>query len=117
MSHPTLPQVSRIAVIILNTRNNTKTDRVLDAYGHISVRHPTENDRFLMARNMPPATVSSAQDIVEYYVRDASPVNPDSPNGYVERFIHSEIYKKYPHIKSVVHSHSHAVIPYSISGT
>ncbi|GAD96240.1 conserved hypothetical protein [Paecilomyces variotii No. 5] len=65
---------------------------------------------------MPPATVSSTLDIVEYYVQDASPVKSDSPNGYIERFIHSEIYKKYPDVKSVVHSHAHAVVPYSISG-
>jgi Ribulose-5-phosphate 4-epimerase and related epimerases and aldolases len=91
-------------------------DRVLDAYGHISVRHPIENDRFLMARNMPPATVSSPLDTVEYYIEDVSPINPASPNGYVECFIHSEIYKKYPDVHSVIHSHSHVVVPLQYLG-
>jgi ribulose-5-phosphate 4-epimerase/fuculose-1-phosphate aldolase len=70
-----------------------------------------------MPRNMAPATISSAKDLVEYNVSDASAVNPDAPLGYIERFIHSEIYKKYPVINSVIHSHASAVIPYSISGT
>jgi ribulose-5-phosphate 4-epimerase/fuculose-1-phosphate aldolase len=35
--------------------------------------------------------------------------------GFSERFIHSEIYKAYPSVQTVVHSHSLAVIPFSIS--
>ncbi|KAH8700314.1 class II aldolase and Adducin N-terminal domain-containing protein [Talaromyces proteolyticus] len=90
--------------------------RILDAYGHLSVRHPTRNDVFLMCRSMAPATVSSRLDIIEYYIEDASPVDPGSPLGYVERFIHSEIYKRYSDVQSIIHSHSPDVVPYSISG-
>jgi ribulose-5-phosphate 4-epimerase/fuculose-1-phosphate aldolase len=35
--------------------------------------------------------------------------------GFSERFIHSEIYKAYPDVHATVHSHSLAVIPFSIS--
>lgn len=90
--------------------------RVVDAYGHLSARHPLKPDVFVMPRNMPPATVASQRDLVEYYVSDASPVDPTAPRGYLERCIHSEIYKKYPTINSVIHSHSHAVVPYTVSG-
>lgn len=90
--------------------------RVVDAYGHLSARHPLKPDVFVMPRNMPPATVASERDLVEYYVSDASPVDPTAPRGYLERCIHSEIYKKYPTINSVIHSHSHAVVPYTVSG-
>lgn len=69
-----------------------------------------------MSRNMAPAIITSAFDIVEYCIDNASPVNAASPAGYVERFIHSEIYKKYPSVQSVIHSHSPSVVPYSISG-
>ncbi len=69
-----------------------------------------------MPRNIAPALISSAADIVEYRVEDASPVDPNSPAGYVERYIHSEIYKRYPEIKSVIHSHSDAVLPFTITG-
>lgn len=66
---------------------------------------------------MAPALVSDRKDIEEYRVSDASPVNPDAPKGYAERFIHSEIYKKYKGVNSVIHSHSEAVLPFSISST
>ncbi|KAK5055086.1 hypothetical protein LTR84_012834 [Exophiala bonariae] len=69
-----------------------------------------------MPRNMPPATVASHRDLVEYYISDASPVDSTAPRGYLERCIHSEIYKKYPTVNGVIHSHSHAVVPYTISG-
>lgn len=69
-----------------------------------------------MPRNIAPALLSSAADIVEYRVEDASPVDLSSPPGYVERYIHSEVYKRYPEIKSVIHSHSPAVLPFTITG-
>lgn len=69
-----------------------------------------------MPKNMAPATVSSPADIVQYHVEDASPVISSSPPGYVERFIHSAIYKNYPEVQSVVHSHSPEVLPYTITG-
>ena len=68
-----------------------------------------------MPRNIAPGTVTSEKDLVEYFVSDASPVNESSPAGYAERHIHSEIYKKYESVQSIIHSHAPAVIPYSIS--
>jgi hypothetical protein len=57
-----------------------------------------------MSRNEAPALVSSASDIVEYYVSDASPVEPNAPPGFIERYIHSEILKRFSGISTVVHS-------------
>ncbi|GLA09614.1 hypothetical protein AnigIFM60653_011945 [Aspergillus niger] len=54
-------------------------------------------------------------DIVEHRVEDASPIEPNSPQGYVERYIHSDIYKRYPEIQGVVHSHSPAVLPFMLT--
>lgn len=89
---------------------------VLDAYGHLSVRNPDNPSTFFMARgSIAPALVSTRQDIVEYLVANASPVEPNAPQGVGERFIHSEIYKRFSGINSVVHSHSSEVIPYTIS--
>lgn len=65
---------------------------------------------------MAPANVSSSKDLVEYNVADAKSVDANAPRGYIERYIHSEIYKKYPAVNSVIHSHSNAVIPYTITG-
>src|SRR5689334_21095246 len=77
--------------------------QVLDAYGHISVRHPSNRSVFLMSRYIPAALVSSPSDIVEYRVEDAEPVDPNAPRGYTERFIHSELYKRYEAVNSVCH--------------
>jgi ribulose-5-phosphate 4-epimerase/fuculose-1-phosphate aldolase len=88
---------------------------VLDAYGHLSVRNPSSSSTFFMSRNVAPALVSSPDDIVEYFVANASAVEPDPPSGFVERYIHSELYKRFPGVNAVVHSHSQAVLPYSVS--
>jgi ribulose-5-phosphate 4-epimerase/fuculose-1-phosphate aldolase len=68
-----------------------------------------------MPRNIAPGTLSLESDLVKYHVSDASPVSTPSPAGYAERFIHSEIYKRFPEVQSVAHSHAPAVIPYSNS--
>ena len=69
-----------------------------------------------MSRYIPPGTISHPRDLIEYYVDDASPVNPNAGPGYSERYIHSEIMKAYPHINATIHSHSPAVVPYSACG-
>jgi len=89
---------------------------IVDAYGHISVRNPDNPKTFFMSRNMPPALMSTAADIVEYNIEDAEPVEKDAPKGFGERCIHSEILKKFPAINAVVHAHAPAVLPFSITG-
>lgn len=89
---------------------------VLDAFGHLSFRHPFNPEIFVMSRNAAPGTISSPGDLIEYYVEDARPVDPSAPAGFLERCIHSECYKRYPGVHSVIHSHSEAVVPYTISG-
>ena len=85
---------------------------VVDAFGHVSARHDARPDRFLLARNMAPGRVA-ADDIVEFTL-DGQAVNAGGRKVYLERFIHSEIYRKRPDVMSVVHSHSHAIVPLSI---
>ncbi|TGJ79294.1 hypothetical protein E0Z10_g9474 [Xylaria hypoxylon] len=108
--------LNQLFATFINALHILHNNAVLDAYGHLSVRNPANPSTFFMSRNLAPALVSSPSDIVEYHVADASPVEPDAPNGFIERYIHSEIYKRFSDISTVVHSHSPAVIPYSISG-
>lgn len=89
---------------------------VLDAYGHVSFRHPFRPDEFVMSRSIAPGTVSSPEDLVTYSVRDASPVEDTQVAGFIERMIHSETYKRHSHVQSIVHSHSEDVVSYSIAG-
>lgn len=85
---------------------------VLDAFGHVSVRHPARADRFLLARNMAPASVTS-RDILEFTL-DGEPAAATSHKPYLERFIHGEVLRARPDAMAVVHSHSPAVIPFSV---
>src|ERR1700749_1595047 len=73
---------------------------ILDAYGHVSVRNPDNPSTFFLSRNMPPALMSSAEDIVEYNLEDAEPVEKDAPKVFAERCIHSEIRKKFPAVNA-----------------
>lgn len=87
---------------------------VLDGFGHISVRHPHKPDRFFIARSMAPALVEVA-DIVEVDL-EGNVHDAQGRRTYVERFIHSAIYKARPDVMSVIHSHSPAVIPFGVTG-
>ena len=87
---------------------------VVDGFGHVSVRHDKNPDHFLLARSMAPGLVK-AEDIVEHD-RDGEAVGRHGPVLYLERYIHSEIYKAHPKVQAVVHSHSPAVIPFGVVG-
>jgi ribulose-5-phosphate 4-epimerase/fuculose-1-phosphate aldolase len=86
---------------------------VLDGYGHVSMRHPGDPNRFLMSRSLAPELVTVA-DIMEYDL-DSTPVDPRGRTMFIERFIHGEIYRARTDVKAVVHSHSPSVIPFGVS--
>ncbi|MBR0831136.1 class II aldolase/adducin family protein [Bradyrhizobium manausense] len=85
---------------------------VVDAFGHVSVRHDMQPDRFFLARNMAPGNVT-ASDIIEFTL-DGDPVDANGRKVYLERFIHSEIYREFPDVQAIVHSHSHSIVPLSV---
>ena len=85
---------------------------VLDGFGHVSARHPTNPNHFLMSRSLP--ALVSADDIMEFDL-DGNPVDARGRTVFLERFIHSEIYKARPDVMSVVHTHSPGVIPFSVT--
>jgi HCOMODA/2-hydroxy-3-carboxy-muconic semialdehyde decarboxylase len=88
---------------------------VVDAFGHVSMRHPHAPDRFLMSRSLAPALVQP-DDILEYDL-DAEPCDARGRSSFLERFIHGEIYKARPDVMSIVHSHSPSVIPFGLVAT
>ena len=87
-------------------------ENVVDAYGHVSIRHPDNPGRYLMSRSRSPELVTLG-DIMEFEL-DGTPVDDDR-TPYAERHIHGGIYEERPEINSVVHNHSHAVIPFGVS--
>jgi ribulose-5-phosphate 4-epimerase/fuculose-1-phosphate aldolase len=88
---------------------------VLDGFGHVSARHPTNPKHFLMSRSLAPALVT-ADDIMEFD-EDGNPVDARGRNVFLERFIHAEIYRARPDVMSVVHTHSPGVVPFGVSKT
>ena len=84
---------------------------VVDGFGHVSVRHNQDPNRYLLSRSMAPALVA-ADDIMEFDL-DSTPVDPRGRTAYLERFIHGEIYKVRPDVVAIVHSHSPSVIPFA----
>ena len=86
---------------------------VLDGFGHVSARDPKNPNHFLMARSLAPALVT-AGDIMEFDL-DGNAVDAKGRSVFLERFIHSEIYKARPDVMAVVHTHSPGVIPFTVS--
>jgi ribulose-5-phosphate 4-epimerase/fuculose-1-phosphate aldolase len=85
---------------------------VLDAYGHVSARSDTHPDRFIMSRSLAPDLVT-VDDLVEHGP-DSEAVGDDR-KGYLERFIHGEMYRQRPDVMAIVHSHSDSVIPFGVT--
>jgi HCOMODA/2-hydroxy-3-carboxy-muconic semialdehyde decarboxylase len=87
---------------------------VLDGWGHVSVRHDRDPNRFLLSRSLAPELVTAA-DILEFDL-DSAPVEVMERDLYTERFIHGEIYRARPDVKAIVHSHAPPVIPFGVIG-
>jgi ribulose-5-phosphate 4-epimerase/fuculose-1-phosphate aldolase len=88
---------------------------VLDAYGHVSARGDRRRERFVMSRALAPALVTAA-DLMELDA-DSEPRPGDKRKGFIERYIHGEIYRSRPEVMAIVHSHSASVIPFGVTRT
>ena len=88
---------------------------VVDAYGHVSIRHPDRPDRFFLSVSRSPELVTRA-DLLEFDL-DCNPIDQRGRAIYIERPIHGGIYQARSDVQSVIHNHSHEVIPFSISKT
>ena len=86
---------------------------VVDAFGHISVRHPENAGRYFLACSRSPGLVAE-EDIVEFDL-DSNRLDDTDRAIYAERFIHGCIYKARPDVMSVCHSHAHAVVPFTVT--
>jgi ribulose-5-phosphate 4-epimerase/fuculose-1-phosphate aldolase len=87
---------------------------VLDAFGHVSMRHPTNRDRYLLARSRSPGLIE-ADDILQFTL-DSVPVEPPNVQLYAERVIHGCIYQARPDVMALCHHHAPAVMPFCIAG-
>jgi ribulose-5-phosphate 4-epimerase/fuculose-1-phosphate aldolase len=88
---------------------------VIDAFGHVSMRHPDNPSRYLLSRSRAPELVTP-EDFIEYDL-DSRPVREPGVGQYSERVIHGEIYKARPEVNSVCHHHCPAFMPLLATGT
>lgn len=86
---------------------------ILDAFGHVSARHPVNAARYLISRSLAPSLVQG-EDIMVLDL-DSNPVGESSAALYLERFIHGEIYRRRPEVQAIVHSHSPTTIPFGVT--
>jgi ribulose-5-phosphate 4-epimerase/fuculose-1-phosphate aldolase len=87
---------------------------VLDAFGHVSMRHPSDPNRYLLSRSRGPELVQP-EDVHEFTL-DSQIVKPIKERLYGERVIHGEIYKARPDVNAVCHHHAPSILPFCISG-
>ena len=90
------------------------TEGICDAFGHASVRHPDNPDRYVMARSRSPGVVT-IDDLMEYTL-DGDPIDQRGRAIYAERHLHGGVYETRPDAMAVIHNHSHAVIPFGVTG-
>jgi ribulose-5-phosphate 4-epimerase/fuculose-1-phosphate aldolase len=90
-------------------------EKVVDAHGHVSLRHPLNPGRYLLSWSRSPEQIETG-DIVEYTL-DGEPAGGDKRPPYLERFIHGAIYEARPDIHAVVHAHAEEVLPFTIAAT
>ncbi len=88
---------------------------VLDAFGHVTMRHPNDPGRYLMSRSRAPELVVP-EDILEFTL-DSQPVKHTELRLYGERVIHGGIYQARPDVNAVCHHHAPSILPFCISGT
>jgi HCOMODA/2-hydroxy-3-carboxy-muconic semialdehyde decarboxylase len=88
---------------------------VLDGFGHVSMRHPDNPERYLLSRSRSPELIQP-DDILEFTL-DSAPVKKPDRELYAERVIHGAIYQMRPDVSAVVHHHSPDIMPFAISGT
>jgi HCOMODA/2-hydroxy-3-carboxy-muconic semialdehyde decarboxylase len=110
MTHDVLENAMREVVIANRILAN---ERVVDAYGHVSVRHPLDPTRYLLSRSRAPELVERG-DVIEYDL-EGKAVSGDARPPYLERFIHGAIYEARPDVQAVVHAHADAVLPFTVS--
>lgn len=82
---------------------------IMDVFGHISVRDPEDPTKFLLPQKLAPNCITEA----DIQVLSLDGETTDNRPSYLERYIHSEVYKARPDVMCVLHTHSPAVLPYS----
>jgi len=109
-----MTDLERAAADVVIANRILAHENVVDAYGHVSVRHPGDPKRFLLARSLSPELVERG-DIMEFDL-EGNALGGDKRQPYLERFIHGAVYEARPDVVAVVHAHAEDVLPFGITG-
>jgi HCOMODA/2-hydroxy-3-carboxy-muconic semialdehyde decarboxylase len=107
-------QLDQARELVARANRMIANEGVLDAFGHVTMRHPTDPGRYLMSRSRAPELVQP-DDILEFTL-DSQPVKPTDVRLYGERVIHGGIYQARPDVNAVCHHHAPSILPFCISG-
>ncbi len=87
---------------------------VVDAFGHVSIRHPDNPERYLLSHSRAPELITE-DDLIEFTLDgDAADLRDRTPYG--ERMIHGAAYEMRADVHAVIHNHSYELIPFSATG-
>lgn len=89
--------------------------KLVDSFGHVTVRNPENPQRFFMSRSRAPSLVTK-EDVLEFNL-DSSPVDLRGFSPYKERFIHGALFKARPDVVAVCHNHAHELLPLAVTKT
>src|SRR3712207_421971 len=82
---------------------------VIDAFGHVSIRHPEQPDHYLISRSRGPEFVGETD--LQRFTLTGEQVGGDPRPPYAERAIHGAIYEARQDVLAVCHSHSPSTVP------
>jgi ribulose-5-phosphate 4-epimerase/fuculose-1-phosphate aldolase len=88
-------------------------EKVLDAFGHVSMRDAAHPDRFWLASAKPPNLVGKA-DLLSFRL-SGEPVERTDLPLFSERYIHSAIYAARPDVRAICHHHAPAIMPFCLT--
>jgi ribulose-5-phosphate 4-epimerase/fuculose-1-phosphate aldolase len=89
--------------------------RLVDSFGHVTIRNPENPETFFMSRARAPGLVTK-EDILEFNL-ESTPLDLRGLRPYSERFIHGCLYKYRPDVTAICHNHAHELLPLAVTKT
>jgi ribulose-5-phosphate 4-epimerase/fuculose-1-phosphate aldolase len=87
---------------------------VVDAFGHVSIRNPSNPKNYIMSRSRAPELIE-LDDLMEFTL-DGQATDEKGRTPYDERMIHGAVYEARPDVNAVIHNHAYEVIPFGVTG-
>jgi ribulose-5-phosphate 4-epimerase/fuculose-1-phosphate aldolase len=85
---------------------------IVDGLGHVSARHDKDPNLYVLAAEKAPGLVE--REDLAIYDLDSNAQTLRDRRPYNERFIHGEIYKARPDVKSVIHCHTPSLVTFCV---